>query len=106
MLEEENKDSLKYTYGASKKETFTYNIQGSMIKTINAIYSQQFRGCIKSGETKSGHTSCTKHFLINQPEVLMLSLSWGDQPLPSEIMKTLISIPEFFSTEDLYTGLD
>ncbi len=36
----------------------------------------------------------------------MLSLSWGDQPLPSEIMRTLISIPEFFSTEDLYTGLD
>ena len=39
MLEEMNKDSLKYSYGTSKEEAFTHNIQGSMIKTINEIYS-------------------------------------------------------------------
>jgi len=92
---------------ASKEKTFTYNIQGSMIKTIKAINSKQDKGCIKSKGTLRGHGTNTKHFLANQPEVMMLSLSWPeDQPLPSEIMRTLISISEIFSTEDLYTLLD
>jgi hypothetical protein len=73
-----SEESQKYSYGTSKEETFTLNIQGSMIKTINTIYSQQFKGCVQSAEPRSGHVSCTKHFLSNQPEVLMLSLSWGD----------------------------
>jgi len=103
MMEQMSEDSHKYSYGASKEESMTYSIQGTMIKTINAVYSQNFEGCVKEADKKSTtHISCTKHYLINQPEVLMFSLSWGDQPLPSEIMRTLISIPEFFNTEDLY----
>jgi hypothetical protein len=49
-----------------------------------------------------GHSSATKNSLTANPEVFMFNVSWNDEPIPSQILKFMISIPERFETKDIF----
>ena len=52
------------------------------------------------------HQSYAVNFLAaKHPEVLTFNLNWDtDSPKASDILRTLISIPEVFDVKDLYTA--
>jgi hypothetical protein len=49
-----------------------------------------------------GHVSATSNSLNATPEVFMFNVSWNDEPLPSQILKFMISIPERFEIKDIF----
>jgi len=45
------------------------------------------------------HESDTRVGLSSSPEVFTLNLNWNGEPLPTDIFKVMIAIPEKFSTK-------
>lgn len=52
------------------------------------------------------HEVSMKLGLKTSPEVFMFNLNWNDEPLPSQILKILVSIPEKFSLNKLFDKTD
>jgi hypothetical protein len=43
---------------------------------------------------KSSHTTRNLYGLLNSPEVFILNLAWFAEPVPSEILRILVSLPD------------
>ena len=51
---------------------------------------------------------CTETFAIlnNNPEVFTLNLQWDGEPLPTDILQLMISLPQILETKKLYDKLE
>ena len=45
----------------------------------------------------------TKYLIRNSPEVMMFNLQWASEPSSENILKILVSIPEHFELEEVFT---
>lgn len=52
------------------------------------------------------HESKTVQALLNCPEVFTVNLQWNGEPTPLEILRVLLSIPDQFKSDDLFSAKD
>jgi hypothetical protein len=64
--------------------------------------SKEKEGCSEESKQGVGHVSATRNSLTSIPEVFMFNVSWNDEPIPSQILKFMISIPERFEIKDIF----
>ena len=62
--------------------------------------------CCLNNEVIKGHLSATDNALKRNPEVFIFNLHWDVEPLPSEIFKLLVAIPETFGNSDIFDKLN
>ena len=76
-----------------------------MIKALN-FHMKNAQECCLNNELLEGHKSTTDNALIRNPEVFIFNLHWEIEPLPSEILKLLVTIPETFANTDIFDKVD
>ena len=83
-----------------------YNVRGKFFEALrDCISNSNKKGCINKRDLTIGHKISEEHILEQpHPEVFMLNLTWIEEPLPSDIVKTLVSVPEMFETSELFSG--
>ena len=58
--------------------------------------------CIDNQKTGKDHQSETRLGVSSAPEVFTLNLNWDGEPLPTQILRMMVTIPEKFKIKNLF----
>ena len=89
-----------------QKEKSIQAVNGKFFDAIKSQFRCELNSCVLPDQPKNvKHESYSINFLAAHPEVLTFNLNWDtDSPRASDILKTLISLPEVLDIKDLYTA--
>ena len=67
------------------------------------FFNKISKKCVNPGHSSTRHESWQQHQIKAPPEVLTFNLCWNEDPAPTDILRTLVTIPESFFINELYT---
>ena len=94
---------------ALRKDTQLKPIIGSFFNCVREQKLDQKIGCIQANKSANKHCKKINQSILNAqdpadyPEVLAFNLNWPSRsPDSTNVLKSLVSIPEIFNVSDLY----